>query len=402
MIFNLVQKYVSVFSAFFNTVLIVKFLDVEHLGLYAFLVASGEIFSVFAAMGLRSVYLREIVKHRGDLEGQRVFTVMAEVMPKIFVLIIAGVFITVARLTSLSTENAVTIAIIGTMLASGQLSSQKVRSHGLNTLAQLVVNVRPIFLTLLLLSLGLIDVETLEEFFLVSIIASFAIPAVFAYAFWFVRFRGLIFSRVDAAVVIQRAREIFKEFPGLFMLALGQKVITRSDVILVTMLLGLDAAGVYRIAAQIVTVANSSQFPIRSKFMKKYSRLLNQNKLGEAEAIARLVARMGISLFLVIFLVAAVAVYQGPYLDEIKYRQEFIWSLGILALVGLVKAGVPMIESYVVYRNNTNKGGLIQLGVVISNIFVHLILIPVFGLPGACVTALLSIFFWRFIVKRFL
>jgi len=402
MIFNLAQKYGSVLSTFLNTILIVKFLDLEHLGLYAFLAASGNIFTVFVSSGLRSMYLREIVKHRDNLENQRIFTATAEILPKIAAIVIAGIFLAVAWLASFSIEDAATIALIGTMLASSQMTSQKLRSHGLNTLSQMVLNVRPVVLTLLLLFIGLTDVETLKTFFRGSIIASFAIPAILAYTFWIVKFRSLVFSRVRFSAIIHGAWKISKELPGLFMLAMGQKVTTRSDVILLTVLLGLEAAGTYRIATQIVTVANSSQFPIQSKFLKKYARLLYKEKLRAAEIIAQRVARISVALYLSFFFAAVVVIYHSPYLEEIKYRPDFIWSLGFLALTGLVQAGFPMVESYVVYRNNTNKGGLIQLGVVIGNILLHLMLIPLLGLPGACLTALISVLFWRFAVKKFL
>lgn len=400
--FNFFQKYVSVLSTFLNTILILRFLGIEHLGLYAFLTASGNILSVFAATGLRSVYLREIVKHRDNPAEQRLFSVMAEVFPKVSSIAVVVGFALVASLTSLSTENVVAIAIIGVTLASAQLSSQKLRSHGLNTLSQMVVNVRPVILTFFLLGIGLIDSAALEGLFQILVVASFAIPAFFAYSFWLVKFRSLIFSRIDAVMTTKKAWEFSKEMPGLFALALGQKAITRFDVILVTWLLGLEEAGIYRIATQIVTVANSSQFPLQSKYLKKYSRLLSQDKLTEAEAISGRVARVGVTLFIIIFFAAAMAVYLSPFLEDIKYRPEFVWSLGILAILGLVKASVPMIENYVIYRNNTNKGGLLQIGVVIGNILLHLTLIPILGLPGACAAVLISIVAWRFTVKRFL
>ena len=107
-------------------------------------------------------------------------------------------------------------------------------------------------------------------------------------------------------------------------------------------------------------------------------------------------------IYAIIFFATLLAIYQGPYLQDIKYRQDFVFSLGILALAGLVKAGVPMIENYVIFRNNSNKGGMILLGVVLSNLLLHVILIPLLGLPGACLTALMSVVLWRFTVKRFL
>lgn len=400
--FNLAQKYGAVLSTFLNTILIIKFLDLEHLGLYALLTASGEIFTVFVSSGLRSIYLREIVKHRDDLENLRIFTVTAEILPKIAAIVIAGIFLATAWLASMSIEDAATIVLIGTMQASAQLSTQKLRSHGLNTLSQMVLNARPVVLTLLLIFIALTDVEALRTFFRSSIIASFAIPAILAYSFWIVKFRSLVFSRIRYSEIIHSAWNISKEVPGLFMLAVGQKVTTRSDVILVTVLLSLEAAGIYRIATQIVTVANSSQFPIRSKFLKKYSWLLYKEKLRAAEIISQRVARILVALYLSFFSAAVVVIYHSPYLEEIKYRPDFIWSLGFLALTGLVKAGFPMVESYVVYRNNTNKGGLIQLGVVIGNILLHLMLIPLLGLPGACLTTLISVLLWRFVVKKFL
>jgi O-antigen/teichoic acid export membrane protein len=402
MIFNLAQKYASVLSSLINTALILAFLGVEHLGLYAFLTASGNIFAVFVPLGLRSVYLREVVKFRHNRDGQIVFTVLAEIVPKVSAIVMSAVFFAVALLFELSTVDTFSIAIIGSMLASVQLSAQKLRSHGLNSLSQFILNVRPIVFTVLLLCIGMVDKGVLQKYYHFTIIISFAIPAVSAYLFWLVRFRGLIFKRVGFSAIVREVQTLLKELPGLFMLALGQKVIAKSDVILVTALLNLDAAGIYRLGTQIVTVANSSLFPLRSRFLKKYSRLLDEGKLEGAEDLTRRIARTAVPLYLLILVAALVAVYQGPYLVDIKYREDFIWSLGILSLVGLIRAKIPMIENYVVYRNNTNRGALILVCVVIINVLMHLMLIPLIGLPGACLTAVFSVMLWRFTVKRFL
>jgi O-antigen/teichoic acid export membrane protein len=186
------------------------------------------------------------------------------------------------------------------------------------------------------------------------------------------------------------------------MLALGQKAMSGSDMIVVTSLLGLEAAGVYRLATQIVTASSASLFPIRSKFVRTYSKLLDENRTEEAKAIAGKAAKAGVTLYLIIFNVGLVTLYQASYLNDIKYREDFYLSLGILALNGLVKSAIPMIENYIIFRNKSNKGGLIQLGVIVCNVVLLFILIPLLGLPGACAAMLLSALCWRFAVRRYL
>ena len=92
MIYNLIQKYLSVLFAFFNMFLIIQYLDIEYLGFYAFLTASGTVYSVFVTAGIRSIYLRETVKYRENLEAQQVFSVFAEIMTKATGLIACVVF----------------------------------------------------------------------------------------------------------------------------------------------------------------------------------------------------------------------------------------------------------------------------------------------------------------------
>lgn len=402
MIFNMAQKYASVFAAFVNTVLIVTFLDVSFLGLYAFLTASATIFAVVLPIGLRSVYLREIVKDRDDIQGQRNFTVLAEIVPKLTAIVFSAALVGIAQLFELPLIDTLSICVMGIMLASAQLSSQKLRSHGLNSLSQIVINSRPILFTLLLLSAALIGTPFLETHFRTTIILSFVLSALPAYAFWVFRFRDLVLSKVDASAVIGRMRTIAVELPGLFMLALGQRAIAQTDVIMVAALLNLDAAGIYRVCTQIVTVANSSMFPLQSHYQRAYSKRLEQNDMVGAKQIERRVARSGAALYLVFLVAAVTIVYQTAFIEDVKHSEDFMWSLGILALVGLVRASIPMVDNYVVYRNKSNLGGLILMVVVLANLVMHAALIPLIGLPGACVTALLSLLIWRVTVRRFL
>lgn len=403
MIYNLIQKYLSVLFAFFNMFLIIQYLDIEYLGFYAFLTASGTVYSVFVTAGIRSIYLRETVKYRENLEAQQVFSVFAEIMTKATGLITCVVFFSFATFFSFDTKDAVTVALIGTVLGSSQLTSQKVRSHGLNTLSQIILNVRPIIFTILLLFfVGVLGNEALQNHFRALIIISFFLPAILAYAFWIARYHNFVFVKVALNDLGHKVKSLVKEMPGLVMLAFGQKAISQSDVIFVNALLGLDAAGIYRLVTQIVTTANASLFAIRSKFVRKYSQLINKHRTKEAKEILRQVAKIGMALYIAILFIFLIVLYRTPYLNDIKYLQDFYVSLGIMAVTGLVKAVIPMIESYIVFSNNTNKGGLIQLGVFACNVILLLVLVPLFGLPGACTATLLIILFWRMTVKHFL
>lgn len=402
MLFNLAQKYASVTSAFVNTLLIIHFLDLSSLGQYAFLTASANIFAAISPVGLRSVYLREIVRSRGDDRRQRALIAIMELVPKLTLPILIGIMIVGAPKIGLSQLDAISIAAIGALLASAQLTSQKVRAHGFNTLSQLIVNCRPMIFLLIILATGLLDLTLLTDNFRFLIIASFALPAILAYGFWLVRFRTLIFRMAAPSEISAAWRNLFKELPGLFMLSFGQKALARLDVILVTALLNLEAAGIYRVCTQIVTVANASLFPLSSKHMKRYSRLIGDGQLAEAKQVERQIARSGTILYVLAMVIGLVVIYLGPFLEGVRYRSDFMMGLAILSISGLLRASIPMVENYVVFSRNANKGGIILIGLVAATVMGHAIAINLFGLPGAFFVAVLSVFFWRFVVRRLL
>ncbi len=402
MLFNLAQKFASVLATFLTILLIIHFLDLAFLGLYAFLTASGTVFAAITPLGLRSVYLREIVRDRGDLDAQRTMTIITEVVPKVLATVLFALLMLVAKWFELDTIDALCIAAIGTFLASTQLTSQKVRSHDYNTLSQTIINARPMVFMAGVAILGALSTELLEAHFRWLIVAAFAVPAILAYGFWLARFHHLIFGHVAPGAIAARAKELAPEMPGLFLLEFGQKAMARFDVILITAFLSLDAAGVYRVCTQIVTVANASMVPLSSRFMKQYSRLLGEDKLDEAAIVERKIALSAVALYLLTLGVGVLMIYFGPFLENIRYRQDFMLGLGILAFSGLLKASIPMVENYVVYRRNSNKGGLILLGLVIATSLAHIAAIKVFGLPGACAVTVVSVLAWRIIVRRFL
>lgn len=398
--FNLIQKYISVFCTLINTFLILQLYGLEVLGLYAFVTSAGALVSVFSQLSFRSLYLREVVKKGNDEAAIRALTLATELAPKI-----SGSFLLLIPLVAImlgvnSVETLSTSILIGIFLGSAQLTSAKLRAFREVALSQLVLNLRPLVMTGLI-ALGVVTNLNMKDSFQGVILISFAAPMVIFYLYWFLKYRTFITGSLSGADLKLIVFEMLKEVPSVGFIALGKTVISKSDSIMIAFFIGMEALGVYRLCSQLITFANSSLYPIRASLILRYSKSIVVGDPGDSERIEKKASKFGMMLYGLLIIPMLGAVLLIPYFEKFLADSDFLIVLAILGLLGFLKASVPMLDNYVIHRDSSSIGGKIMFVIIFANLSSHLILIPLMGISGACVTAVISFLIWRYCVRTY-
>lgn len=395
MIFNFVQKYLAVSFKFINTFFIVAILDLGYLGEYAFVMACSNLLSILCGFGMRSTYLRDFVKDEDHVGKLKRFVIFSEIFPK-FTSGVVVIICSVAILLS-SPLNSTFAAIVALAVfeSSANLTSQKFRAQGCNTLSQFILNVRPLMLFIVLVIGYLFYFEVLGLKFLSFILSAYFISSAASYFLWFVLYLRKYFCVLDRSDFKRRTRAQITQAPELMVLAVGSKAQTRLDVICLNFLLDEVAVGLYRVATQVIAAPTAALYPIQSAFVRKLGRSIENGDEVESQSILRKARAIAIPVYLAILFVVVAALYIIPILEVEKYGLSFIGVLFILALAGLVKTLIPMIDSHLVFKGKTRAGAILQLKVIVALGAAQLLLIPPFGLPGAAFAGLLATIFWR-------
>ncbi len=402
MIFNLFQKYSAVFSKFLNTLLIVVFIGLEELGLYAFLLASSNIFASIAGLGLRDIFVREFLKKKGKDNDQIYFVLFCEILIKISLILSSLIVLLIINFTNINFWHALSVIFLGIAETSSQMTSQKLRAIGHNTISQLCLNVRPIIVSLSLLVCYFVSSAFLQNYFIQIAVISYLLPAMFFYLYWLLKYKKLFSINLRYKEFNKNLRNFLPELPGLLALSIGNKATSRIDVIFVSSFLGMTAAGMYRLITQLVMIANASIYPIESYYKKKLAITIQSKDKFQSSQIMTKASFLGFIFYICILLPACLLFYVIPFEESIKYQDEFIISLIIVSLTGLVRSLVPLLNSYVVFINKVNKAGSILFIIVLISTMLHYFLVPIYGLVATALNVFAATLVWRIIAMRFL
>ena len=350
MIFNLAQKYIAVAFKFFNTFFILSILDLEYLGKYAFVLACSNLLAIFMGLGIRNIYLREYLRTEMLPQERSSFVVFAELFPKVSGMVITLFWFIVLYAVDQVNETYVAILVLGLLESTTQISSQKLRSKGFNTLSQLVLNIRPVIVAFTLWCVYVFNEELLRHNFLPLVVLGFSIPAMLAYimtiCFYLQEFS---FSAVNFQLWV-RAKQQLQQATELIVLSIGGKAQTRLDVVFIGAMTDLSTTGIYRVASQIVSAATASLYPIQSAFLRRFGKAVQREDDQDADEVITEAQGIAVPLYLGVLAGGVIVLYSAPIFEPEKYGAVFIYTFSILCIGGLIKMSIPLVDSFVIFK----------------------------------------------------
>jgi O-antigen/teichoic acid export membrane protein len=174
---------------------------------------------------------------------------------------------------------------------------------------------------------------------------------------------------------------------------------TKTDVVMVGMLVSTTASGVYALAAQIAALVAFPLIAANTIAAPLFAELWASGDKKELQRLATFAAR---SVTAGAVGIAAVAILITPWIQQL-FGSAFTaayWPVVILALSQLVNAATGSVGYLLAMSGQERAAARVTVLAGVLNLLLNAVLIPLFGLEGAAVATLTSGLVWNLLLVR--
>lgn len=189
------------------------------------------------------------------------------------------------------------------------------------------------------------------------------------------------------------------ELKNLWLSSIASALAMRSDIFVVTALLGSAAAGQYSTASRFVEAATILAVAMTTV---SFNPLVKSS--FDAESYRRQSAAAARTIFVVGFGIAVVLVLIGPRVIELLYGPEFDVAASLIALYSLTTIPIfqrQLISKFLLIERAYGYSLASNLVNLVANVLLNFVLIPLYGIWGAVFAALLSYSISTYIIFLF-
>lgn len=216
---------------------------------------------------------------------------------------------------------------------------------------------------------------------------------------------GLVFVRVNKPDQLKNTLEVEydtkKWISSILPLAFisGMSVVnTETDLIMIGVFLSPEDVGIYRVATQGSLLVSFGLTAIGMVVMPYFAKYYASNEMDKFQRLATFGARA--MLLMAVPVAIFFFVYGGQLLSYVfgeEYKTAYV-PLVILSFAHIIHAGFGIVGPLL---NMTGNEKLTAKGISIAaicNILLNIILIPIYGVPGAAVATASSLILWNIIL----
>lgn len=376
------EQVLRIFAGLFVGVWVARYLEPEQFGIYSYILAFTSIFAGIAKLGLDDIVIRELVnnsKRKYEYLGTAFWL-------KLFGAILSIILISlILPFTENNTEIVIYIYIItiGLLFQSFEVIEFYFYSKVLGKNISICKTIQLIFSSFLKIYFVLTDLHLL--YFV--ILASVDIVVIsLLYIFVFYKIEGVNFIKNFNSVI---AKKYLNDSWPLILTVVVMAIYMRIDQIMIKEMLGSYQVGVYSAAVRISEAIYFIPVIINASI---YPAIINIRKKSEAIYNLRLQKLYTIMFLLALFISLPVTFYSEHlilllYGDAYK-NASFVLMIHVWAAV-FVFIGVSF-SKYLLTENLAKISFYRSLLGAIVNVFLNLILIPVYGVVGAAIATLIA------------
>lgn len=396
-VLNLGLHLFSTALGFVASVLTSRLLGADGLGVYSFCFAVASFVGVVGRFGLQTLMVREIAvalerREPGLIHGM---VRWAERSSFVASALASGLVALVGWWLWSEDDPDTAVALAGTGLLVVSTSALVVRSSALQGLHRVTAGqipgsaVRP-----------LVWVLTLWLLFAWESVRPWAAVAAHALGYavaWLVALALWRRYRPEWAAPRYRSREWMASAVPLAVLAVLNLLNTQADILMLKILHGNEATGVYAVASQIahftavvLTVVNAVIAP---RFASLYAR-------GDMTELQRVVTRSITAITLATLPAALVLIGFAPLVLGV-WGAEFVEgtsSLVVLVVSQVIHALCGSVGTLMVMCGHEKEVGWVTTGTALLNVALNFVLIPAFGATGAATATTISLVLWNAIL----
>lgn len=196
------------------------------------------------------------------------------------------------------------------------------------------------------------------------------------------RLRRVTGAHADkSATSIRKALWLKASLP-LLLVAGFEDLLTYSDVLLIGMLLPNESAAIYFAAARALALANFAYYAIFFVAARRFSLASGSEDRGEMQ---RLMTRTTLVTVVATFVSVAATLLVGPWLLAI-FGPAFVAGYPVMIILGAGLIGRSLAgqaNEFLIVSGGQKEALAINVGALVANATLTLLLVPIFGLEGA-------------------
>lgn len=184
---------------------------------------------------------------------------------------------------------------------------------------------------------------------------------------------------------------LFRFSGSLLLVAIADQIFWKTDQLIVGYLYGAAAVAIYSIGSQIYSAYMALGTAASSVFLPRVSELYHRNK--DMKAISELFSKVGKISFLILGVVLSAFLVLGPDFIELWAGPGYFDSYLVAAIV-MVPFTIDLIQAVgLTILQVINKylfRGVMYLIVAVVNVFLTLLFLQIWGIPGAAISTALA------------
>ncbi|MBL1275804.1 MAG: oligosaccharide flippase family protein [Ectothiorhodospiraceae bacterium] len=379
-------------------ILLARLLGATEFGAYMFAIAWVNILLIAGKLGFESTALRYTSSYKVLKDWGRLFGFMRSAL---FLVLSSSILVAIIfAISSLIWGQYLThsqhIALVAALVLVPILSIMQVQGAILRGLGGIFRSLMPFsiirhMLLILLLCVGyLYGVEiTALDAQIFTVVSGFLSMILIFY--WFREERKIVSLKME--VNSQPTYEIRTWLTAsLPMMVVGgfQVILGQSDIIVVNMLVGSEAGGVYAAMSQLSLLMLLGYASVNAVVAPTIAKLHTVGKHQELQSLVTLISRLGfgITLLVGVFLMLLGEWIIGFYGSEFEVGYPILVALVIAQLIGAMAGSV----SYVLAMTDHQNYLLIATGVsALFNLLLNILLVPIYGAMAAAYVTVMTI-----------
>lgn len=178
------------------------------------------------------------------------------------------------------------------------------------------------------------------------------------------------------------------ELRNLWLSAIASALAMRSDIFVVTAILGSAAAGQYATASRFVEAATILAVAMTTVLFNPLVRSSNKVESYRRQSVAAARTILGVAVLITIFLMAA-----GPFLIRFLYGPDFAIAASIIAVYALTIVPIfqrQLISKFLIIERAYGYSLVSNIANLVFNVVINLVLLHLIGIWGAVFAALAS------------
>jgi O-antigen/teichoic acid export membrane protein len=388
------DKILRVGLGLFVGVWIARYLGPEQFGLLSFATAFVGLFSAMAALGLRGIVVRDIVRNP---EGAPKTLGTAAVLQLFSGLVSYLLILTaIAYLRADDTLARSIIAILGSITL---LKASEIVVYWFESQVQSKYTVwaqTGTFLLFAILKVALILYEAPLASFAWLILGEAIVIALALVLIMGWRGKSLSKLRFD----ICRAKTLLRDSWPLLLSGMVLMVQGRIDQIMLGQMVGDLQVGYYSVALRMIETASMTAMMLHSSFLPS---LVSAKKRSEKLYLERLEAFYGLNIIVSLFIGVPIAIF-SPWIIQILYGEAYLPSALIMSImtIRLLFAHIGLTRGIYLLNENLLKFSALTMVIgTVVNIILNIFMIPIFLAVGATFASLISFFVTIFVLDIF-